>query len=77
MDVQVTNSFSVGLDISLREKYTQTPQAGPGGSLEYLAVTSPLQEAYIGWRLQVSRRRLVSIKSGSKITKPGLPEIYG
>ncbi len=48
MDVQVTNSFSVGFDLSLREKYTQTPQAGPGGSLEYLADTSPLQEAYIG-----------------------------
>ncbi len=48
IDVQVTNSFSVGLDLSLREKYTQTPQAGPGGSLEYVAYTSPLQEAYIG-----------------------------
>ena len=48
IDVQVTNSFSIGLDLSLREKDTRTPQAGPGGSLEYLAVTSPLQEAYIG-----------------------------
>jgi len=48
MDVQVTNSFSVGLDISLREKYTQTPQAGGGGGIGALANTSPLQEAYIG-----------------------------
>lgn len=48
IDVQVTNSFSIGLDLSLREKDTRTPQAGPGGSLEYVAYTSPLQEAYIG-----------------------------
>lgn len=69
MDVQVTNSFSVGLDLSLREKYTQTPQAGPGGSLEYLAVTSPLQEAYIdgdyrypgqGWSQSNPAARLLS-----------------
>lgn len=69
MDVQVTNSFSVGLDLSLREKYTQTPQAGPGGSLEYLASTSPLQEAYIdgdyrypgqGWSQSNPAARLLS-----------------
>jgi len=69
MDIQVTNSFSVGIDLSLREKYTQTPQAGPGGSLEYLAVTSPLQEAYIdgdyrypgqGWSQSNPAARLLS-----------------
>lgn len=48
IDVNVTKDFSVGLDISYREKNTRTPQAGPGGSLEYVAYTSPLQEAYIG-----------------------------
>ena len=46
--MQVTNSLTVGLDLSLREKDTRTPQAGPGGSIEYAALTSPLQEAYIG-----------------------------
>jgi TonB-linked SusC/RagA family outer membrane protein len=69
MDIQVTNSFSVGINLSLREKYTQTPQAGPGGSLEYLAVTSPLQEAYIdgdyrypgqGWSQSNPAARLLS-----------------
>ncbi|WP_214227882.1 TonB-dependent receptor [Pedobacter sp. B4-66] len=48
LDVTVTNSFEVGLDLSFREKSTQTPQGGPGGEIGYLAVTSPLQEAYIG-----------------------------
>ncbi len=47
LDVSVTNNFDVGLDLSLREKDTETPQAGPGGAIGYLANTNPLTEAYI------------------------------
>ena len=69
IDVQVTNRFSVGLDLSYREKDTKTPQAGPGGSLDYVANTSPLQEAYIdgdyrypgaGWSQTNPAARLLS-----------------
>ncbi|MEP7144011.1 MAG: TonB-dependent receptor [Ferruginibacter sp.] len=69
IDVNVTKDFSVGLDVSYREKNTQTPQAGPGGSLEYVAYTSPLQEAYIdgdyrypgeGWSQSNPAARLLS-----------------
>ncbi len=69
IDVQVTSRFSVGLDISYREKNTRTPQAGPGGGLEYVAFTSPLQEAYIdgdyrypgeGWSQNNPAARLLS-----------------
>ncbi|WP_276504037.1 SusC/RagA family TonB-linked outer membrane protein [Terrimonas pollutisoli] len=47
VDVSVTKDFEVGLDISYREKNTQNPQGGTG-NIAYFAVTSPLQEAYIG-----------------------------
>lgn len=69
IDVNVTKDFSVGLDVSYREKNTRTPQAGPGGSLEYVAYTSPLQEAYIdgdyrypgeGWSQSNPAARLLS-----------------
>lgn len=48
VDINVVEGFDVGLDLSYREKYTQTPQGSPGGDIGYFAVTSPLQEAYIG-----------------------------
>lgn len=71
MDVQVTNSFSVGLDLSLREKYTQTPQAGPGGSLEYLATTSPLQEAYIGGDYRYPGQGWSQSNPAARLLSPG------
>ena len=71
MDVQVTNSFSVGLDISLREKYTQTPQGGPGGELGYLASTSPLQEAYIGGDYRYPGQGWSQLNPAARILSPG------
>ncbi|MCC6286775.1 MAG: TonB-dependent receptor [Chitinophagaceae bacterium] len=46
IDVSVTQNFEVGVDISYREKNTQTPQGG-SGEIGSFASTSPLQEAYI------------------------------
>jgi TonB-linked SusC/RagA family outer membrane protein len=69
LDVSVTDNFEVGLDLSLREKNTQTPQGGPGGELGYVANTSPLQEAYvdgdyrypaIGWSQSNPAARILS-----------------
>jgi len=69
LDVSVTDNFDVGLDLSLREKNTQTPQGGPGGELGYIANTSPLQEAYvdgdyrypaIGWSQSNPAARILS-----------------
>ncbi|HTE27380.1 SusC/RagA family TonB-linked outer membrane protein [Flavitalea sp.] len=48
VDVSVTKNFEVGLDISVREKQTETPQSNPGGDVSQFATVSPLQEAYIG-----------------------------
>jgi len=71
MDVQVTNSFSVGLDISLREKYTQTPQGGPGGEIGYLANTSPLQEAYIGGDYRYPGQGWSQLNPAARLLSPG------
>lgn len=48
IDVTVTDGFEVGLDLSYREKNTETPQGNPGGDVGAFAFVSPLQEAYIG-----------------------------
>src|SRR5262249_10692334 len=46
IDVSVTQNLEVGVDLSYRQKNTQTPQGG-SGEIAYFAFTSPLQEAYI------------------------------
>jgi TonB-linked SusC/RagA family outer membrane protein len=48
IDVSVTDNFEVGVDLSVREKMTETPQSNPGGDVGGFAIVSPLQEAYIG-----------------------------
>ncbi|RYG00345.1 MAG: SusC/RagA family TonB-linked outer membrane protein, partial [Chitinophagaceae bacterium] len=48
IDVNVTKNFEVGVDLSVREKNTETPQSSPGGDVQQFATVSPLQEAYIG-----------------------------
>lgn len=69
IDVTVTKDFEVGLDISAREKNTQTPQGNPGGDVGAFAFVSPLQEAYIygdyrypgeGWSQSNPAARLLS-----------------
>jgi TonB-linked SusC/RagA family outer membrane protein len=69
VDVSATRDLEVSLDVSLREKYTTTPQSAPGGDVGLSAVTSPLQEAYIygdyrypgeGWSQSNPAARLLS-----------------
>ncbi|MEX6689510.1 TonB-dependent receptor [Danxiaibacter flavus] len=71
VDVTVTKDLEVGLDISLREKYTQTPQAGPGGNIEYFANTSPLQEAYIGGDYRYPGEGWSQLNPAARLLSPG------
>jgi TonB-linked SusC/RagA family outer membrane protein len=69
IDVTVFDGFEVGLDLTYRQKNTETPQGSPGGDIGYFASTSPLQEAYIdgdyrypgeGWSHSNPAARLLS-----------------
>ncbi|MDO6605311.1 SusC/RagA family TonB-linked outer membrane protein [Arenibacter palladensis] len=71
LDVSVTDNFEVGLDLSLREKYTQTPQGGAGGELGYVAFTSPLQEAYIGGDYRYPGEGWSHLNPAARILSPG------
>ena len=71
MDVSVTNRLTVGIDLSAREKYTQTPQGGPGGEIGYLAFTSPLQEAYIGGDYRYPGEGWSQLNPAARILSPG------
>lgn len=71
LDVSVTNSFDVGVDLALREKYTVTPQNGPGGDLGYMAVTSPLQEAYVGGDYRYPAEGWSQLNPAARILSPG------
>ncbi len=71
LDVSVTNNFTVGVDLSAREKYTQTPQGGPGGEIGYLAFTSPLQEAYIGGDYRYPGEGWSQLNPAARILSPG------
>ena len=71
LDVSVTENFEVGLDLSLREKYTQTPQGGAGGELGYVAFTSPLQEAYIGGDYRYPGEGWSHLNPAARILSPG------
>jgi len=71
LDVSVTDNFDVGLDLSLREKNTQTPQGGPGGEIGYLAFTSPLQEAYVGGDYRYPAIGWSQLNPAARILSPG------
>ncbi|MEP6612413.1 MAG: SusC/RagA family TonB-linked outer membrane protein, partial [Mucilaginibacter sp.] len=71
LDVSVTDNFDVGLDLSLREKNTQTPQGGPGGEIGYLANTSPLQEAYLGGDYRYPAIGWSQLNPAARILSPG------
>jgi TonB-linked SusC/RagA family outer membrane protein len=69
IDVNVFDGLDVGIDLSYRQKNTQTPQGSPGGDIGYFAITSPLQEAYLdgdyrypgeGWSQSNPAARLLS-----------------
>ncbi len=71
IDVSVSNRLTVGVDLSAREKYTQTPQGGPGGEIGYLAFTSPLQEAYIGGDYRYPGEGWSQLNPAARILSPG------
>ena len=48
IDVNVFDGLDISFDLTYRQKNTETPQGAPGGDIGYFAITSPLQEAYIG-----------------------------
>ncbi|SDF72483.1 TonB-linked outer membrane protein, SusC/RagA family [Dyadobacter soli] len=71
IDVTVTKDFEVGLDLSIREKSTQTPQGGPGGEVGSLASTSPLQEAYIGGDYRYPGEGWSHLNPAARLLSPG------
>ncbi|MGX5852227.1 SusC/RagA family TonB-linked outer membrane protein [Dyadobacter jiangsuensis] len=71
IDVTVTKDFEVGLDLSVREKYTQTPQGGAGGEVGALASTSPLQEAYIGGDYRYPGEGWSHLNPAARLQSPG------
>ncbi|MBJ6367462.1 SusC/RagA family TonB-linked outer membrane protein [Snuella sedimenti] len=69
LDISVTKNLEVGIDLSYRQKLTNTPQMNPGGDLFYVATYSPLRVAYIdnnydlpaeGWSHSNPAARLLS-----------------
>jgi len=70
IDVSVTKDFEVGLDLSVREKNTQTPQGG-SGEIAYFANTSPLQEAYIGGDYRYPGEGWSQLNPAARILSPG------
>ncbi|MCF2501464.1 SusC/RagA family TonB-linked outer membrane protein [Dyadobacter chenhuakuii] len=71
VDVTVTKDLEVGLDLSIREKATQTPQGGPGGEVGSLATTSPLQEAYIGGDYRYPGEGWSHLNPAARLLSPG------
>ncbi|MCF2487409.1 TonB-dependent receptor [Dyadobacter sp. CY347] len=71
VDVTVTKDLEVGLDLSIREKSTQTPQGGPGGEVGSLATTSPLQEAYIGGDYRYPGEGWSHLNPAARLRSPG------
>src|SRR5258705_7686579 len=71
VDVKVTEDFEVGLDLSLREKNTETPQGGAGGEIGYFAFTSPLQEAYIGGDYRYPGEGWSHLNPAARLLSPG------
>ncbi len=80
IDVAVTKDFDIGVDLSIREKATQTPQAGPGGNIDALAFTSPLQEAYIGGDYRYPGEGWSQLNPAAMLLSPGynkyLADVY-
>ncbi len=70
IDVTVTDDFEVGLDLSFRQKNTQTPQAG-SGQIAYFASTSPLQEAYIGGDYRYPGEGWSHLNPAARLLGPG------
>ena len=70
IDVSVTQNFEVGVDLSFREKNTQTPQGG-SGEIAYFAYTSPLQEAYINGDYRYPGEGWSHLNPAARLLSPG------
>ncbi|MEX2592922.1 MAG: SusC/RagA family TonB-linked outer membrane protein [Anditalea sp.] len=70
LDVSVTDNLEVGLDLSLRQKFTQTPQGG-SGAIGAFASTSPLQEAYIGGDFRYPGEGWAHLNPAARLRSPG------
>jgi TonB-linked SusC/RagA family outer membrane protein len=71
LDVSVTNNFDVGVDLALREKYTQSPEFGPGGQVGYFANTSPLVDAYIDGNYNYPSEGWEQLNPAARLLSPG------
>ncbi|WP_052273197.1 SusC/RagA family TonB-linked outer membrane protein [Flavihumibacter solisilvae] len=70
IDVSVTDNFEVGLDLSFRQKNTESPQGG-SGEIAYFANTSPLQEAYIGGDYRYPGEGWSHLNPAARLLSPG------
>jgi len=70
LDVTVTDDLEVGVDISFRQKYTQSPQGG-SGAIGAFASTSPLQEAYIGGDFRYPGEGWSHLNPAARLLSPG------
>ncbi|MEZ4992911.1 MAG: TonB-dependent receptor [Saprospiraceae bacterium] len=71
LDVSVAKNLEVGIDLSYRQKYTQTPQGGAGGELGYAATTSPLRPAYIDGDYRYPGEGWSHLNPAARILSPG------
>ncbi|HSI74507.1 MAG TPA: TonB-dependent receptor [Lunatimonas sp.] len=70
LDVTVTDDLEVGVDISYRQKFTQSPQGG-SGAIGAFASTSPLQEAYIGGDFRYPGEGWSHLNPAARLLSPG------
>ncbi|MBD3628944.1 TonB-dependent receptor [Cyclobacterium sp.] len=70
LDVTVTDDLEVGIDLSIRQKFTQSPQGG-SGAIGAFASTSPLQEAYIGGDYRYPGEGWSHLNPAARLLSPG------
>ncbi|WP_154859528.1 SusC/RagA family TonB-linked outer membrane protein [Cyclobacterium xiamenense] len=70
LDVTVTDDLEVGVDLSIRQKFTQSPQGG-SGAIGAFASTSPLQEAYIGGDYRYPGEGWSHLNPAARLLSPG------
>ncbi len=71
LDVSVTDNLEIGIDLSLRQKNTQTPQTSPGGDLAFAVTTSPLREAFIDGDTRYPTEGWSHLNPAARVHSPG------
>lgn len=71
IDVAVAKSLDIGLDITARQKYTQTPQQGAGGNFGFAVSTSPLREAFLGGDTRYPSEGWSHLNPVARVKSPG------